>query len=479
MYQFNRFDHFDIIDLEHITKMLQQHGCHVALIKCLPKNANDKNQIYIHSDASLLNSLFSINFRERGESSSLTKHSSKPGKLIPEGIFESFSWLGNDGQLAKTKACKVIVYAQYPEARLSGFKTIDGEMPRSLSIDYIKRSDCQIRYMIIGATKLGEAISFIAVNPSSKFIEQFKKLNNYFGSSVCKAISIEQESGTKKLEKILTERVAGKKLLGCRFDKHGNTIPFVGTQVHGYTLEHACGICPNANKDGDIFGIELKCFTRKKLTLFTPEPDGGLYKDNFSGFMMKYGYEKDGVFRVTGLHRAYQKNNKTALTLKISCLYAVKYKDKDGKKKVRYEPRYYNPDEELTKQMTDMKVILEDSEGAIAASWSVERLLNCWGTKHNEVVYFPAEKLENKDQKTLQSGYKWRIQFSNTVLWCTETNADLLFKAIHNGTIYLDPAPKYDPNNLKNNKRRSQWRINNIYNAAETLYKKTTEKILI
>lgn len=471
MYQFNHFDHFDIPDLEAASKLLQAHGCNIALIKALPKNANDKNQVYIHSDASLLNSIFALEFSDREASTSQTKKSSKPGRRIPEAVFENFSWLATDGQRFKTKACKAIVYAQYPEARLSGFVTDNGEMPRSLSIDYTKSEELLPRYLIIGATKTGEAIAMIAVDPELAFVQEFKTLDNYFGSSVCKAIVIGQDTGTQKLEVILRDNVAAQTLLGCRFDKQGNTIPFIGTQVHGYTLEHACGIKPNSDKNGDIFGIELKCFTRKKLTLFTPEPDGGLYKENFNLFMTTYGYEKEGAYRFTGLHRAYQENTKSQLTLKITCQHAIKEKDAEtGKKTLQYQAGYYNPEVAITKQMTDMKVILEDKAGSIAASWSLERLLNCWGAKHNEVVYVPAEKIVNEEQETLEAGYKWKVKFTDQVLWCHKTNAEKLFQAIHNGIVYLDPAPKYCPDNPKDNKRRSQWRINDIYMSASDLY---------
>ncbi|HIF9268067.1 TPA: MvaI/BcnI family restriction endonuclease [Photobacterium damselae] len=474
MYHFNRFDHFNITNLEAASKLLQTHDCHVALIKALPKNANDKNQIYIHSDASLLNSIFSLSFRDREESTSQTKRASSPGKRIPEAIFESFSWLDNKGKKSETKACKAIVYAQYPEARLSGFLTVDNEMPRSLSVDYTKSEELLPRYLIIGATKSGEALAMIAVDPGNEFIREFKALDNYFGSSVCKAIVIEQETGTQKLKEILRKNVANKTLLGCRFDKEGNTVPFNGTQVHGYTLEHACGIKPNSDKHGDIFGIELKCFTRKKLTLFTPEPDGGLYKDDFNLFMTTYGYLQGNAYRLTGLHRAYKESPKSKLTLKITCQHAIKEKDPiTGSKKLRFEPGYYDPSIPITKQMTDMAVILEDREGKVAASWSLERLLNCWGAKHNEVVYVPAEKIPNEDPISLSKEYNWKVQFTDKVLWCNETSAEKLFQAIHKGIVFLDPAPKFCPDSPKDTKRRSQWRVNDIYKAADDLYEES------
>ena len=93
MYQFNDLDHFNLPNLEAASKLLRTHGCNIALIKKLPKNANDKNQVYIHSDASLLNSIFALEFSDRESSISKTKKSSKPGRGIPEAVFEKFSWL--------------------------------------------------------------------------------------------------------------------------------------------------------------------------------------------------------------------------------------------------------------------------------------------------------------------------------------------------------------------------------------------------
>ncbi|ENO1233313.1 MvaI/BcnI restriction endonuclease family protein [Vibrio alginolyticus] len=472
MYTFNQLDHFDIPDLETVINLLRPHNCQLALIKELPKNANDKNQVYYHSDASLLNSIFDLRFSDRGESTSITKRASEPGKAIPQAIFHRFSWLSTDGILHPAKECKAIVYAQYPEARLSGFVTEKGEMPRSMSVEYIKRDDRLPRYLILGSTLSGHAVAIMAVDPGEVLVKEFRALSSYYGSKVCKSITIQPngDSGSVKLEKVLRDNVASKTLLGCRFDKNGITIPFTGTQVHGYTLEHACGIKPNAEKNGDIYGIELKCFTRKKLTLFTPEPDGGLYAESFADFMMKYGYQKGEDYRLTGLHRAYVENEKTKLTLKIRCVHSFKDKREDGRSYTRYEPGYYQPEKPITRQMIEMEIVLEDREGNIAASWSLERILNCWGAKHNEVVYVPAEKQCNDEPHTLAEGYKWKVKFADEVLWCRDTNAEKLFKAIHSGTIYLDPAPKYNPSNPKLNKRRSQWRLNDIYKAASELY---------
>lgn len=460
----NHLDFTDIQSISEIIDLLKKCSCELALIKKLPKNANDKNQVYFHHDASILNAVFDMTFEERGKSSSITKRSSSPGKFIPQALFNEFYWLSKNGTRHKAKQCKAIVYHQYPEARLSGFQTIDGQMPRSMSIEYTKSPELLPRYLIVGATSKGTAIAIMVVSPSKIFEKEFKNLPDFANSKICKHLTVTTKvNNTDKLRAILTEKVAGKTLKGCRLDKTGNTIPFTGTQVHGYTLEHACGILPNSDKNGDIFGIELKCFTNKKLTLFTPEPDGGLYYENFASFMKKYGYYKGGDYRFTGLHRFNQISERAQLTLVITYLPISKSGEEINRK-------HFDKNIPFAKQLHKMRVELEDINGVIAASWSVERLLNCWGAKHNEVVYFPAKVSANTNSDEVLQGYTKQVEFSNEVLWCKGTTLENLMNAIYEGLIFLDPAPKYNEEDKSKNKRRSQWRINNIYNSASYLY---------
>ena len=91
---------------------------------------------------------------------------------------------------------------------------------------------------------------------------------------------------------------------GCRLVASGETVPFNGTQVCGFTLEKSLGIIPNSDKNGDFKGIELKTHTQKKVTLFTPEPDLGLYNKDFKDFMLKYGYQDgNGAYKLAGIHK--------------------------------------------------------------------------------------------------------------------------------------------------------------------------------
>lgn len=475
MTQFNDLDFLHTENLEIVKDHLKQKGCSLALIKCLAKNNNDKNQVYIHHDTSVLNSVFDLTFEEREISSSVTKRASKPGRPIARAIFNEFFWLSTTGEVEEAKQCKAITYHQYPETRLSGFQTVNGNMPKSMSVEYTKSPDLKPRYLVLGATPTGRAIAMMIVDPSEQFIQELSQLQQFHDSTICKHLDIgDSFDGTTKLKALLAERVANKCLVGCRFDKNGNTIPFKGTQVHGYTLEHACGIIPNSNHDGDIYGIELKCFSKTKLSLITTEADGGLYKENFNSFMKTYGYLNGEDYRFTGLHRAYATNTKTNLTLKIIC-----FPVKKGQKEAEITRHTYDPSIAFAKQMNGMQVVLEYTNGDIAAAWSIEHLMNRWGAKHNEVVYVPAKVIANTVPEEIAKGYLTRVEFGNEVLWCFRSTVENLIRAIHDGIIYLDPAPKYNEHDAKRTKRRTQWRLNDIYKAAETLYEKSEKITLI
>lgn len=465
---FNQFDFTGINSTADVAFVLKKHGCSIALAKKLAKNNNDKNQIYFHHDVSVLNSVFDLTFDDRDASKSETKRRSSPGRTIPQAIFNNFYWVNLDEKLERVKQCKAITYHQYPETRLSGFQTEKGEMPRSLSIEYTKSDDLLPRYLFIGATSTGVAVAVMLVNPGTSFTDEFERLDFYQRSKICKYLIIDDglESNTARLANLLSSRISDRSLKGCRLDQNGGTVPFNGTQVHGYTLEHACDIKPNSNHDGDIYGIELKCFSTKKLSLITTEADGGLYRENYAKFMTSYGYLSGQGYRLTGIHRANVKNSKTGLTLKIVCFPI-------SRNSSEIVLRLYDPDIPFAKQMNAMSLVLEDEEGNTAASWSIEHLMNRWGAKHNEVVYIPATVTENEVPDEISAGFLKRVKFGSEVLWCFRSTVEDLIKAIHAGTIFLDPAPKYSEVDSKRNKRRTQWRLNNIYRAAPTLYERS------
>jgi hypothetical protein len=465
------FEHY-ADSLALIEQKLRDVGADKAILKMLPKNANDKNQVYFASSFSSLYNNFDLTLAERGTSTSQTKDHSTPGSYIPEAVFNQFLWAKRDGSHIKAKNVKVIVYTQYPEARLSGFLTTENTMPQSLSIAYTKAHPESKRLLVLGRLPGGACVALVYLNVPETLAAEVAMLPGLEGSKVCKVLRIDLGYGEKLFSRLA--EIVSRPLKGCRLDTFGNTLPFAGTQVCGYTLEHALDIAPNAGKDGDLYGIELKTHTQAKVTLFTPEPDFGLYADNFEEFMRKYGYDKGGELRVTGTHRANERCAKSKLTLKVR-EYHVANPDDPKSDWVRdgigtRKPFPYNPVTSLTSKMNAVEVVLEDDCGFVAAGWSLERLMNNWGVKHNEVVYISASKTRNTNAAEVEQGFEYLVTFAPKVIWCRETSAEYLLKAIDNGVIYLDPAPKFVPGDASKNKRRAQWRVNDITKAIVALY---------
>ena len=419
------------------------------MIKALGKNHNDKNQVYSGAGFGPIHPVFELQFAQRVESKSKKKRGAHEGQPILEGRFADFRWVGENGDEVPVKNLKLIIYPQYPEARLSGFDPVVGNMPPSMSVQFTKDCPQTPRYLVLARRGSGAALGLMIVNPSAAFTDAVVTLPSTKGSRVWKRLDLGLDHAAE-LKGLLSSIVA-EEHVGCRLTRDGEIIPFNGTQVCGFTLEQALGIRPNSRKDGDFYGIELKTHTQKKVTLFTPEPDLGDYNNDFRGFMTRYGYEdKSKNYRFTGIHRCGVRCDKSGLTLRID---------------------QYDPSRTLASQADRMIVIgLYDDQGKLAAGWSLSRILNCWGAKHNEAVYVPAKKFALRNNSHVAAGYKFGVKFEADIVWCKHTSADRLLRAIDSGTIFLDPAPKYDPVDAVNSKRRSQWRVNDIRTAVNSLY---------
>lgn len=442
------FEH-NFQSLSELVALLGAHEVTEALIKPLSKNHNDKNQVYSGSDFRPLYPTFDMTFSLRGPSVSVKKGGATAGQAIPEAVFTDFSWMDRAGRKVAARGVRMIIYPQYPETRLSGFQSIENTMPEAISVAYTKAHPEAVRYLVLGRYGGGAVLAFMVADPGPGFVSEVQALPSASGSRVWKHLRLRATADLRLQAKLA--QVIGKSLPGCRLDAAGNTLPFNGTQVCGYTLEHALGIIPNSASHGDFEGIELKTHTQKKVTLFTPEPDMGVYSENFAEFMQRFGYQDDeGNWRVTGLHRVGERCEQSGLTLRIvnherGCTLASSA-DKN------------------------VHLALVNDDGILTAGWSLERILNCWTAKHNEAVYVPAFKVAATDPGLISEGYRYNVEFSQEIMWCRETSAERLFEALYNGTLFLDPAPKFCPGKPHLNKRRSQWRVNDIRVAARDIY---------
>lgn len=90
-----------------------------------------------------------------------------------------------------------------------------------------------------------------------------------------------------------------------RLDRDGNILACNAPNCGGYTLEAELGIIPNGYSAPDFLGWEIKQFGVKKftrinnaiITLMTPEPNGGIYKnEGIEYFLKHYGYADKATF---------------------------------------------------------------------------------------------------------------------------------------------------------------------------------------
>ncbi|MGD0251793.1 MAG: MvaI/BcnI family restriction endonuclease, partial [Verrucomicrobiota bacterium] len=116
-----------------------------------------------------------------------------------------------------------------------------------------------------------------------------------------------------------------------QLDSSGNLKPCNAPQCGGFTLEAEFGIPKNSDAEPDFLGWELKQYavedfekieSSKPITLMTPEPTGGFYKDESpEAFVRKFGYaDKSGkVDRMNfgGRHFVGRRCPPTGLTMQL------------------------------------------------------------------------------------------------------------------------------------------------------------------
>ena len=106
----------------------------------------------------------------------------------------------------------------------------------------------------------------------------------------------------RKLKEIHRKQWIPSQKLGADGEVHS----YVARNGGGYTLEAELGIAPNGYAEPDYLGWEIKQFgvrdfsrylPKGPVTLMTPEPSGGIYKDlGVTEFLRSYGYkDKNGV----------------------------------------------------------------------------------------------------------------------------------------------------------------------------------------
>lgn len=404
-------------------------GAKSLFFKCLAENDNSKQQIYLGGSFEAIQLL------------PFNEIKSFPELKIPNYKARiNFFWV-DEFNVEQATGTQLIMYPQYPEVRLSGF--LDRcKLAPSINMQPVPagsrktNNDHDGRILFFGVTDDDRVLAFLAPKNSSLSDECFAKIQAGEFSKEGIFFHVENFREEYNTRSILIERLADIRKDGwqpsIKLDKYGVPKPYRAKNGGGYTLEALLGIIPNARAEPDFMGWELKAYSSEKISLFTPEPDGGLYgHEGVEAFVRLFGKEsKPGTLYFTGLHRSGNRQDSTGLTLNI----------------VGFDPE--------KQRIIDLKggFSLFSDNGDVAAHWSFARLMEKWNKKHAQAAYVP---YSSRGEKVREYSYE------SPVLLGEGTDFSLFLSAMSRGLIYFDPGTKVTitEDGKKTIKPRSQFRL--------------------
>ncbi len=421
----------EISDFRSLKKIMAAHGVTQLFAKPLAPNDNSKNQIYLGGGFEALN-LIPNHGVEVDEG---TRAASKRDRFK---AFISLSWVDADGCASPAPNAQLILYPKYPEVRMSGMLLGAEHAPSSLIASRLEG-----RILFLGVCHDGSILGHVSApdSPIRKEIENIREPNM---SGVFIRIPLDG-TDTKQL---LIEKLRSIHLEGwidsIRLNAKGEILPCRASNCGGYTLEAKLGITPNGYAEPDYLGWEVKQHGVTSLdkphsggpiTLMTPEPTAGIYKEaGVEYFLRTFGYpdQKGREDRINfgGIFRNGVRAARTGLTLTLTG-----YDSDSGK---------------ITS--ADGGITLMDDSGREAATWLYADMMKHWNRKHAQAVYIPSMCRTNPSR---QYTYGSQIDLGEG------TDFHKFLRAVADGHVYYDPGIKLEnaSSSKPTTKRRSQFRI--------------------
>ncbi|MCD6734907.1 MAG: MvaI/BcnI restriction endonuclease family protein [Burkholderiaceae bacterium] len=424
------------LSLDALLKCFEALGAERVVCKPLAENDNSKQQVYLGNSFAALNVL---PFGDVGadERSGTFK---APVNLI---------WINPDGSGEQAKGSQLILYPQYPEVRLSGFLRGCRIAPNE-AMRHVPSSQRQFnngpdgRLLFLGIRPDKSVLAHLAL-PRSPVAIGFGLENArgvYRRTGVFLELQVRPAQSPKDdlIARLRDIHRAGWHK-GVRLRRDGVPIPYDSRNGGGYTLEAQFGIVPNGQALPDYRGWEIKAFSGSRITLMTPEPDGGYYgAHGVEAFVRRYGrLTSADTLYFTGLHRIDAPCNASKLTLIL---------------------RGYNANSQT---ITDVSggIELVDGTGFVAATWSFRALISHWGRKHAFAAYVPFTTRDT-------GGREYR--YESPALLGEGTDFALCLAALQAGAVVYDPGSKLTGIGTTRTrvKARSQFRVTK--NALRGLY---------
>lgn len=425
------------------------HGAARFYAKRLAPNDNSKNQVYLGGGFGALN-IIPHGLVESDDSSRAGSVRDRAKAMV------RFFWL-DDGGVTPAPDAQLILYPKYPEVRMSGFLRGAERAPNVLM-----KSRDEGRVLFLGICPDGRVLGHVVASDDPVARALVTVAHGLDAIGVFLDLEKLRQGGTDPKEALLAalRRIYAKGWIGSqKMGRAGVPEPYSARNGGGYTLEAELGISPNGYADPDFMGWEVKQYgvndftsyrAKSPVTLMTPEPTGGLYRDEgVAAFLHRYGYaDKSGKanrINFGGIYAASRDfHPETGLRLRLAGFDTASGKITD----------------------LDGGIVLLDRDDNIAASWGFPGIIAHWNRKHAKAVYVPS----------LMQFPPPEYRYGASVQLCEGTDVLLLLAAISAGSVYYDPGIKIEGVGTAKSvvKRRSQFRVrhdglNALYRASETV----------
>lgn len=431
------------LSLDRLRAMMSAAGVRRLLVKELAPNDNSKNQPYLSGSMEVTNIL---------PSGQPYVDETPKGNRIMKADLPLF-WLQPDGGTAPAPHAKLILYPQYPEVRFSGFLKGARNAPSALMTTRMPG-----RLLFFGITEDRRVVGWCAA-PESRIARALREMPDLEPVGVFRRVPLQDAKGTSR-DLLIHELLRIHRqnwIISKALKADGSLVPCRSSNCIGYTLEAELGVARNGRSEPDFEGWEVKAnqvkdFARlppgKAITLMTPEPTGGFYREQgVEAFIRRFGYEdrlgREDRLNFGGTFRVGNRHDLTGLTLQLEGFDtgANKISDPEG------------------------RLALVDDGGTEAASWNFAALLDIWNRKHARAVYVPGEV-------SLEPHRSYR--YGDCVRLAEGTSFNHLVTALARGVVYYDPGIKLEnaSSAKPSTKRRSQFRMRSgdipaLYNLVE------------
>jgi len=422
--------------LARLLRAFQDLGARTVLCKPLSPNDNSKNQIYLGPDLSAVNML---------PTAPIVAESGENGRTRFKAGLDLW-WLGPEGAPEAAPTAQLILYPQYPEVRMSGFLLRCRTAP---SATLTSRREGRLLFLAIDGTT---RIYAYAVEPDTPIAREFAALGRPEETGVFLYVPLLAAAGATSRDRLVAElrRISGlgwirsKRLLGS-----GELGPCEAPNCGGYTLEAELGVLPNGRAEPDFEDWEVKQYAVRDLekpqtgviTLMTPEPTGGLYREiGAADFVRRFGRPEakcEAVLYFCGNHRCGARQDRTGLTLRVRGFDAAAGKITDAAGAVE----------------------LRTDDDELAASWGFASLLDHWKRKHARAVYVPS--ISRPSPRSYRYGATIRL--------AERTDVARFLGGLASGAVYYDPGVRLDTSSARGRVHaRSQFRTRTT--SIEDLY---------